>query len=149
MHYTLLTKQFWLQKHTMYPQPLQGQALVTSTGLHAASVTFLHVRSKTNFVFFNQNQICSNFHMILLKLLLFFCQFTTVSVYHTVSLPHCPSLQYQTSHVIYTQYSRHDNEMESKTKELKPHLHLSNTGVQTSLYERFISCLVFIRFHFV
>jgi hypothetical protein len=39
--------------------------------------------------------------------------------------------------------------MEPKPEELTTYLHLSNTGVQTSLYDRFISCLVFIRCHFV
>jgi len=79
MYYTLFTTQFWLNEHSLYPHPLQGQALVTSSGLHAASVPFVYVEAKLTLCFCNQNQICSNFHMISLNLLLFFCQSTTLS----------------------------------------------------------------------
>jgi len=45
-----------------------------------SSVSFVHVEATLTLCFFNQNQICSNFHMISLNLLLFFFW----SVYHTV-----------------------------------------------------------------
>lgn len=46
-------------------------------------------------------------------------------------------------------YTKHDNSNTVQNHRGEAYRHLSNTGAQTSLYERFISCLVFIRFHFV
>jgi len=64
MYYTLFTTQFWLKEHSLYPHPPQGQALVTSSGLHTASVPFIHIEAKLTLCFFNQDQICCNFHTI-------------------------------------------------------------------------------------